>query len=67
MRFRLSLSSSIVAFGLLLTIGFVAMVATSLYALRELKVGGPLYIDFEAHSDVLTVDIHGYMYLSPVG
>ncbi len=53
MRFRLSLSSSIVAFGLLLTIGFVAMVATSLYALRELKVGGPLYTEIKLGNDLV--------------
>ena len=42
MKLRLSLSSAIIVFGLVLVLGFGAVVSTSLYALRELKVGGPL-------------------------
>jgi hypothetical protein len=39
MKIRLSLSSAIIAFGVVLAIGFTAVVSTSLYALKELKVG----------------------------
>src|SRR5215475_10161606 len=53
MKIRLSLSSAIVAFGLVLAIGFTAVVSTSLYALRELKVGGPLYSDIKLGNDLI--------------
>ena len=53
MKFRLSLSSAIVAFGVVLAIGFAALVSTSLYALKELKVGGPLYSDIKLGNDLI--------------
>ena len=53
MKFRLSISAGIVGFGVLLTIGFVAVVATSNYALRELKVGGPLYTSIKLGNDLV--------------
>src|SRR5262245_43021490 len=53
MKLRLSISSAIVAFGLLLVLGFTAVVATSVYALRELKVGGPLYSDIKLGNDLV--------------
>ncbi|MDA9464297.1 methyl-accepting chemotaxis protein [Bradyrhizobium sp. CCBAU 53415] len=53
MKFRLSLSSAIIAFGIVLAIGFTAVVSTSLYALRELKVGGPLYSDIKLGNDLI--------------
>jgi methyl-accepting chemotaxis protein len=53
MKFRLSLSSAIVAFGIVLAIGFAAVVSTSLYALKELKVGGPLYSDIKLGNDLI--------------
>ncbi|MBR0982700.1 methyl-accepting chemotaxis protein [Bradyrhizobium liaoningense] len=53
MKFRLSLSSAIVAFGIVLAIGFSAVVSTSLYALKELKVGGPLYSDIKLGNDLI--------------
>ena len=53
MKIRLSLSSAIVAFGIVLAIGFTAVVSTSLYALRELKVGGPLYSDIKLGNDLI--------------
>jgi methyl-accepting chemotaxis protein len=53
MKIRLSLSSAIVAFGIVLAIGFTAVVATSLYALKELKVGGPLYSDIKLGNDLI--------------
>ncbi|WP_369720409.1 methyl-accepting chemotaxis protein [Bradyrhizobium sp. LLZ17] len=53
MKIRLSLSSAIVAFGIVLAIGFTAVVSTSLYALKELKVGGPLYSDIKLGNDLV--------------
>ncbi|QIO31005.1 methyl-accepting chemotaxis protein [Bradyrhizobium sp. 1(2017)] len=53
MKFRLSLSSAIIAFGIVIAIGFTAVVSTSLYALRELKVGGPLYSDIKLGNDLI--------------
>jgi methyl-accepting chemotaxis protein len=53
MKIRLSLSSAIVAFGIVLAIGFTAVVSTSLYALRELKVGGPLYTEIKLGNDLI--------------
>ncbi|WP_298883307.1 methyl-accepting chemotaxis protein [uncultured Bradyrhizobium sp.] len=53
MKIRLSLSSAIIAFGIVLAIGFAVVVATSLYALRELKVGGPLYSDIKLGNDLI--------------
>jgi methyl-accepting chemotaxis protein len=53
MKIRLSLSSAIIAFGIVLAIGFTAVVSTSLYALHELKVGGPLYTDIKLGNDLI--------------
>ncbi|QQO19178.1 HAMP domain-containing protein [Bradyrhizobium diazoefficiens] len=53
MKFRLSLSSAIIAFGIVLAIGFTAVVSTSLYALKELKVGGPLYSEIKLGNDLI--------------
>jgi len=53
MKIRLSLSSAIIAFGIVLAIGFTAVVSTSLYAVRELKVGGPLYSDIKLGNDLI--------------
>src|SRR3954449_9268963 len=53
MKIRLSLSSAIIAFGIVLAIGFTAVVSTSLYALKELKVGGPLYNKIKLGNDLV--------------
>ncbi|MGL3105346.1 methyl-accepting chemotaxis protein [Bradyrhizobium sp. BR 1432] len=53
MKIRLSLSSAIIAFGTVLALGFTAVVSTSLYTLRELKVGGPLYSDIKLGNDLI--------------
>lgn len=53
MKIRLSLSSAIIAFGVVLALGFTAVVSTSLYALKELKVGGPLYSDIKLGNDLI--------------
>ena len=53
MKIRLSLSSAIIAFGIVLALGFAAVVSTSLYTLKELKVGGPLYSDIKLGNDLI--------------
>ncbi|RZN00588.1 methyl-accepting chemotaxis protein [Bradyrhizobium genosp. SA-3] len=53
MKIRLSLSTAIIAFGIVLALGFTAVVSTSLYTLRELKVGGPLYSDIKLGNDLI--------------
>jgi methyl-accepting chemotaxis protein len=53
MKFRLSISAAITAFGLLLAIGFTSVVLTSAYALKELRVGGPLYADIKLGNDLV--------------
>ncbi|WKA26189.1 methyl-accepting chemotaxis protein [Bradyrhizobium roseum] len=49
----LSISKIIVTFGLLLVLGFTAVVGTGVYSLRELKVGGPLYSDIKLGNDLV--------------
>lgn len=53
MKIRVSLSAAVIAFGIVLAICFTAVVSTSLYALRELKVGGPLYSDIKLGNDLI--------------
>ncbi|MGC2779237.1 MAG: methyl-accepting chemotaxis protein [Bradyrhizobium sp.] len=53
MKMRLSISAFIAAFGLVLALGFAAVVLTSAYALRELKVGGPLYDKIKLGNDLV--------------
>ncbi|CCD99251.1 methyl-accepting chemotaxis protein [Bradyrhizobium sp. STM 3809] len=53
MKMRLSISAVIAAFGLVLALGFGAVVLTSAYALRELKVGGPLYSKIKLGNDLV--------------
>ena len=53
MKLRLSISRAIVVFGLLTALGLGAVIATSLYALTELKVGGPLYNQIKLGNDLV--------------
>lgn len=53
MKMSLSISKIIVTFGLLLVLGFTAIVGTGVYSLRELKVGGPLYSDIKLGNDLV--------------
>jgi methyl-accepting chemotaxis protein len=50
---RLSISTVIAAFGLLVAAGLAAVVLTGAYALSELKVGGPLYADIKLGNDLV--------------
>ena len=53
MKIRLSLSSAITLFGLVLTVGFASVVLTGAFALKELKVGGPLYSSIKLGNDLV--------------
>src|SRR5258708_11805401 len=53
MKFRLSPSTAVTLYGLVLTVGFASVVLTGAYALRELKVGGPLYADIKLGNDLV--------------
>jgi len=53
MRTRLSISGAITIFGLLLAIGFATVVLTGAYALKELKIGGPLYDRIKLGNDLV--------------
>jgi methyl-accepting chemotaxis protein len=53
MKIRISVSSAIALFGLVTAIGFVAVVLTSAQALRELKVGGPIYTEIKLGNDLV--------------
>jgi methyl-accepting chemotaxis protein len=53
MKIRLSISSAITVFGLVLAVGFGSVVLTGAYALKELKVGGPLYENIKLGNDLV--------------
>jgi methyl-accepting chemotaxis protein len=53
MKIRLSISAAITVFGLVLAVGFVSVVLTGAYALKELKVGGPLYERIKLGNDLV--------------
>jgi len=56
MKIRISISSAIIAFGLITAAGLAAMVLTSGYALNQLRGGGPLYSQIK-HGNDLVADI----------
>jgi methyl-accepting chemotaxis protein len=53
MRFRITISRAIFAFGALTVVGLVAVIFASNYALSELKVGGPLYSKIKLGNDLI--------------
>ncbi|MBV9560425.1 MAG: HAMP domain-containing protein [Bradyrhizobium sp.] len=53
MKLRLSISAAITVFGLVLAVGFASVALTGAYALRELKVGGPLYANIKLGNDLV--------------
>ena len=53
MKIRLSISSAITIFGLLLAVGFATVVLTGAYALKELKIGGALYDRIKLGNDLV--------------
>jgi methyl-accepting chemotaxis protein len=53
MKFRLSISSAIVLFAAIATIGLAALIFSSSYALQKLRVGGPLYDQLKLGNDLI--------------
>jgi methyl-accepting chemotaxis protein len=53
MKTRLSISTVIATFGLLVAAGLAAVVLTGAYALGELRVGGPLYSNIKLGNDLV--------------
>jgi methyl-accepting chemotaxis protein len=53
MRIRLSVANAIILFGLLIGVGFAAILLTNSLALSELKVGGPLYRQIVLGKDLI--------------
>jgi methyl-accepting chemotaxis protein len=53
MTLRLSISRAILIFGLVTALGLGAVIATSVYGLSQLKVGGPLYNQLKLGNDLI--------------
>ena len=53
MKFRLTIARAMVLFGLVTTAGLAAVVFTGIYALGEVKVGGPLYNKIKLGNDLV--------------
>ena len=53
MKRHLTIASAIAVFGLVLLVGFTAIVSTSVYALRQLKIGGSLYSEIKLGNDLV--------------
>ena len=50
---RLTISRAILIFGLVTALGLGAVIATSVYGLSQLKVGGPLYNQIKLGNDLI--------------
>src|SRR3954465_4835221 len=53
MTLRLTISRAILIFGLITALGLGAVIATSIYGLAQLKVGGPLYDKIKLGNDLI--------------
>ena len=53
MKLRLTITRAIVLFGLVTAIGLGAVVFTGIFALSEVKVGGPLYNKLKLGNDLI--------------
>ena len=53
MKIRLSISTMIVVFAIAVAVGLAAMLATSTMALKQLRVGGPLYSQIKLGNDLV--------------
>jgi methyl-accepting chemotaxis protein len=53
MTLRLTISRAILIFGLVTALGLGAVIATSVYGLSQLKVGGPLYDKIKLGNDLI--------------
>jgi methyl-accepting chemotaxis protein len=52
-KFRLSVSSAIVLFGVATAVGLFALILTSGYALQQLRIGGPIYNQIKLGNDLI--------------
>jgi methyl-accepting chemotaxis protein len=52
-KFRLSISSAVVLFGIIAALGLAGLFVTSGYALKQLRVGGPLYNQIKLGNDLI--------------
>jgi len=53
MRLRLTIARAMVLFGLVTATGLAAVVFTGIYALGEVKVGGPIYDKIKLGNDLI--------------
>ena len=53
MKLRASASNAIVVFGVVTALGLAALVFTTSYALKQLRVGGPLYTQIKLGNDLI--------------
>src|SRR5438552_7684032 len=53
MKFRLTIARAMVLFGLVTATGLGAVVFTGIYALGEVKVGGPIYTKIKLGNDLV--------------
>ncbi|MBR1219255.1 HAMP domain-containing protein [Bradyrhizobium sp. U87765 SZCCT0131] len=53
MKLRVSISTSIIAFGIITALGLAAILIVSDYANRQLRVGGPLYSQIKLGNDLV--------------
>ena len=53
MKFRLSVSNAMVLFGVVAALCLAALLFTSGYALKQLRVGGPLYTQIKLGNDLI--------------
>jgi methyl-accepting chemotaxis protein len=53
MTLRLTISRAISVFGVITAVGLAAVIATSVYGLAQLKVGGPLYNQIKLGNDLI--------------
>jgi hypothetical protein len=52
-KFRLSISSAVILFGIIAALGLAGLFVTSGYALKQLRVGGPLYNQIKLGNDLI--------------
>ena len=64
MTLRLTISRAILIFGLVTALGLGAVIATSVYGLSQLKVGGPLYNQIKLGNDLIAVAVGLIAYLA---
>ena len=53
MKARISISAAIIIYALVTAVGLFAVLFTSGYALRQLRIGGPLYTQIKLGNDLV--------------